>query len=97
MRKPMKPPIVVRPLSDEEGCHLEGGLRSKKAFTVRRCQIVWASARRQPPAQIATSVDGSVQTVRNALHAFRAAWARVPHRAVWRPPDSPAETRCGEA
>ena len=66
----MTPPIVVRPLTDEERCHLEGGLRSKNAFTVRRCQIILASAQQQPPAQMATYVGCSVQTVRNALHAF---------------------------
>jgi transposase len=70
MLKSMKPPIFVRPLTDEECCHLEGGLRSKKAFTLRRCQILLASAQQQPPAQIAKSVGCSVQTVRNALHAF---------------------------
>jgi transposase len=66
----MKPPIFVRPLTDEERHHLEGGLRSKHAFTLRRCQIVLASAQRHTPAQIATHVGCSVQTVRNALHAF---------------------------
>jgi hypothetical protein len=66
----MKPPIVVRPLTDEARCHREGGLRSKQAFTLRRGQIVLASAPPQPPAQIATYVGCSVQTVRNALHAF---------------------------
>lgn len=66
----MKPPLFVRPLTDDERCHLESGLRSKNAFTLRRCQIVLASARQQPPAQIAQQVGWSVPTVRNALHAF---------------------------
>jgi transposase len=66
----MKPPIFVRPLTDAERCYLEGGLRSKHAFTLRRCQILLASAQRYTPAQIATAVGCSVQTVRNALHAF---------------------------
>ena len=70
MLKSMKPPLFVRPLTDEERHHLEGGLRSKHAFTLRRCQILLASAQRHPPAQIATQVGWSVQTVRNALHAF---------------------------
>jgi transposase len=67
----MKPPIFVRPLTDEERRHLEDGLRSKNAFTLRRCQILLASAQHHtPPAQIAQAVGCSVQTVRNALHAF---------------------------
>jgi hypothetical protein len=70
MLQSMKPPIFIRPLTDEERRHLERGLHSKHAFTLRRCQIVLASAQRQTPAQIASSVGCSVQTVRNALHAF---------------------------
>ena len=86
MLKSMKPPSFVRPLTDEERHHLEGGLRSKHAFTLRRCQILLASAQRHTPAQIATHVGWSVQTVRNALHAFaqrglacRTEQACVPH------------------
>mgnify|MGYP003460182766 CR=1 FL=1 len=70
MLKPMKPPIFVRPLTAEERHHLEGGLRSKHAFTLRRCQILLTSAQRHTPAQIAKAVGCSVQTVRNTLHAF---------------------------
>lgn len=70
MLKPMKPPIFVRPLTDKERHHLEGGLRSKHALTLRRCHIVLASAQRHTPAQIAQAVGCRVQTVRNALHAF---------------------------
>jgi hypothetical protein len=36
MLKSMKPPIFVRPLTDEERHQLAGGLRSKKAFPRRR-------------------------------------------------------------
>ena len=70
MLKPMKPPLFVRPLTDEERHHLEGGLHSKKAFTVRRCQSLLASTRQHTPAQIAQPLGCSVQTVRNTLHAF---------------------------
>jgi DNA-binding CsgD family transcriptional regulator len=70
MLQSMKPPLFVRPLTDEERHHLAGGLHSKYAFTLRRCQILLASAQRHTPAQIATQVGCSVQTVRNALHAF---------------------------
>jgi transposase len=70
MLKPMKPPLFIRPLTDEERHDLERGLRSKNAFTLRRCQILLASAQQHTPAQIAQHVGCSVQTVRNALHAF---------------------------
>ena len=40
----MKRPIYVRPLSDAERETLEAGLRSPDAFTLRRCQILLASA-----------------------------------------------------
>lgn len=70
MLKPMKPPLFVRPLTAEELHHLEGGWRSKKAFTLRRCQILLASAQQHTLAQIAKHAGCSVQTVRNTLHAF---------------------------
>jgi transposase len=66
----MKPPLLIRPLTDMERCHLEGGLRSKNAFTRRRCQILLASARHHPPARIAHHLGCSVQTGRKAIHAF---------------------------
>lgn len=66
----MKPPLFIRPLTETERRHLEGGLRSKNAFTLRRCQILLASARHHPPARIAQHLGCSVQTVRNAIHAF---------------------------
>lgn len=37
---------------------------------MRRCQILLASADRQTPAQIATVLRCSTQTVRNTIHAF---------------------------
>ncbi|MBL1178159.1 helix-turn-helix domain-containing protein [Pantanalinema sp. GBBB05] len=43
---------------------LEQGLRSKDAFTLRRCQILLASARRTQAREIATYLGCSVQTVR---------------------------------
>jgi len=38
-------PIFVRPLTDAERQQVEAGLRSSKAFVLRRCQILLASAR----------------------------------------------------
>ena len=41
----MKPPIFVRPLTDAERDAVETGLRSSNAYTLRRSQILAASAR----------------------------------------------------
>ena len=66
----MKLPISLRPLSPEERQHLEAGLRSSDAFTLRRCQILLASARGQRPAHIARQVGCASQSVRHAIHAL---------------------------
>jgi transposase len=49
---------------------LQHALRSAKAFTVRRCQIVLASADRTPPSVIARRLGCTAATVRNAINAF---------------------------
>jgi transposase len=66
----MKPPMYIRPLTPKEREQLEAGLRSSEAFTLRRCQILLASARGQRPAQIAQQLSCATQSVRNAIHAF---------------------------
>lgn len=66
----MLAPLYVRSLSETERAELEQGLRSKDAFTLRRCQILLASAKGIKPRDIATYVGCSVQTVRNTIHAF---------------------------
>ncbi len=66
----MLAPLYVRSLSETERAELEQGLRSKDAFTLRRCQILLASAKGTKPRDIATYVGCSVQTVRNTIHAF---------------------------
>ncbi|WP_416669750.1 IS630 family transposase [Egbenema bharatensis] len=66
----MLPPLYVRPLSETEQTALEQGLRSKNAFTLRRCQILLASARGTQAREIAAAVGCSVQTVRNTIRAF---------------------------
>ena len=66
----MKPPIFIRPLTDNERIQLEADRRTVDAFRVRRAQIVLASARRLSPKPIAQLVGCSVQTVRNVLHTF---------------------------
>jgi len=66
----MKRPIYVRPLTDAERETLEAGLRSPDAFTLRRCQILLASADGQNAYQIARNLCCNPQTVRNAIHKF---------------------------
>jgi transposase len=66
----MKPPLFVRPLTDEERAALRAGLRSPDAFTLRRCQILLASGDGLRPAQIAERFGCASQSVRNAIRAF---------------------------
>jgi len=78
----MKPRRVVRPLTDDERAALEAGLRSADAFVLRRCQMLRASARHEPPLAIARALGGDDQTVRNAIHAFNArGTAALPKRS----------------
>jgi transposase len=68
----MKPPIFVRPLTDAERERVEAGLRSSDAFTLRRSQILLASARGERAPAIARQLGCDDQTVREAIHAFAA-------------------------
>ena len=66
----MQTPLCVRPLTADERATLETGLRSPSAFTVRRCQMLLASAEGQSTPTIAHALRCTDQTVRNALQAF---------------------------
>jgi transposase len=66
----MKPPLFVRELTDPERQTLPAGLRSREACTLRRAQILLASAPGQRPALIASRLSCAVGTVRNTIHAF---------------------------
>ena len=66
----MKTPLFVRELTHDERQQLEAGLRSKSAFTLRRCQILLASAEPQAVKHIAQRLGFAAQTVRNVVHAF---------------------------
>ena len=68
----MQAPRFVRPPTEEEEQALAAGLRSADAFTLRRSQIIRASARGERAPAIARSLGCSDQTVRNALRAFDA-------------------------
>ena len=61
---------MVRPLTDAECQALEAGLRSPTAFTLRRAQILLASAGGAHVPAIARTLGCNEQTVRNAIHAF---------------------------
>ena len=68
----MHPPIFVREPSAAERARLEAALRASDAFTVRRAQIVLASAEGRRPRTIARELRCAVQTVRNGVRAFNA-------------------------
>jgi transposase len=65
-------PIFVREPSDAERARLEAALRASDAFTVRRAQIVLASAEGCRPRTIARGLRCATQTVRNGIRAFNA-------------------------
>lgn len=67
----MKPPLFIRELSDAERRALQAGLRSREAFTLRRAQILLASADGRHASAIAAHVGCAIGTVHNTLHAFR--------------------------
>jgi Winged helix-turn helix len=48
----------------------KASLRSKDAFTLRRCQILLASSRGEHAPRIAHSLGCGQQTVREAIHEF---------------------------
>src|SRR5437588_1914001 len=68
----MQTPIFVRTLTAVERQQLQAGLRSADAFTLRRCQILLASASGQSPPLIARHLGCTSPSVRNAIHAFQA-------------------------
>jgi transposase len=59
-------------LSPEECQGLRDGLRSPSAFTLRRSQILLASAEGLKPSEIRRRLGCATQTVRNAIAAFAA-------------------------
>ncbi len=66
----MQAPLFVRPLTDSERDTVTAGLHSPAVFTLRRCQILLASARQEHVPAIARALGCNTQTVRNAIHAF---------------------------
>lgn len=68
----MHKPLFVSPLTPEHRQALHAGLRSKDAFTVRRCQVVLASADGLKADQVAARLGCSAGTARNAIRAWNA-------------------------
>jgi transposase len=66
----MPAPLFVRSLTEEERATLHAGRRAAEAFTLRRSQILLASAEGHTPRQIAQHLGCGDQTVRNVLRAF---------------------------
>ncbi len=69
----MQAPLLLRRPTDEERRALEVGLRSADAFTLRRAQMLLASARGEHVPAIARALGCSSQAVRDAIHAFNVA------------------------
>jgi DNA-binding NarL/FixJ family response regulator len=61
----MPAPLFVRSLTEEERATLHARRRAAEAFTLRRSQILLASAAGHPPRQIAQHLGCGDQTVRN--------------------------------
>jgi transposase len=81
----MYPHLFVQPLTEEQQQRLQQGLRDAAAFTVRRCQIILASAEGTPPSAIARRLGCTAATVRNALNAFTREGLDALHQKSSRP------------
>src|SRR5215218_3335763 len=92
----MRSPIFVRTLSEEERKALESGRRSSDAFTLRRCQILLASARGERAPQLARQLGCDDQTVLDAIAAFNGRGLGCLRRGSHRPRTThPAFTPAG--
>ena len=66
----MKAPLFVRAWTKSEHTGLRTGLRSARAFTLRRSPLLLLSAEGKTPRQIARHLGCTDQTVRNVIRAF---------------------------
>src|SRR6266853_4186664 len=66
----MQAPLFIRLLTEKEQAELEAGRRSSHGFTVRRSQMLLASAEGKPTTSIACLIGCTDQAVRNAIHDF---------------------------
>ena len=81
----MRAPIYVRPVTDAERERVAAGLRSTDLFTLRRSQIVQASARGESAPVIASCLGCTKQTVLNAINDFNARGVAALARGSSRP------------
>src|SRR5262245_20181934 len=75
----------LRPLSEDEKQQLMAGLRSSKAFTLRRCQILLASAEGETPSRIAHIVGCTTTTVSHGIKDFSSRGITCVHEELHRP------------
>ncbi len=66
----MNQPLYVRALRPEERRAIEAGLRSPDAFTLRRAQILLASAAGKRASEIGRDLHVDTDTALNAIRAF---------------------------
>jgi len=69
----MRPPVIVRALTEEERERLTAGLDGQELYEVRRCQILLASDRGEWAPHIAEMLGCTDQTVRNVVREFEQA------------------------
>src|SRR2546427_10539140 len=81
----MQAPLYVRRFTDEERTAIEAGRRSSQGFTVRRCQMLLASAQGESTTSIARLIGCNDQTVRNAIHEFHQRGLAALQPKSWRP------------
>jgi len=62
--------IALRTLTPDEVQQLRAGLRSPRAFTLRRCQVLLASAQGLLPSSFAGAIGCTMATVRNVISDF---------------------------
>jgi transposase len=77
--------VPLRELAADEVAQLKAGLHSPRGFTVRRCQILLATANGHPLAQIRAIIgctSGTVAKVVGDFHARGAACVQVPPRGL---------------
>jgi DNA-binding CsgD family transcriptional regulator len=66
----MRQALAVSPLTDDERQQLKAGLRSPKAFTLRRCQILLAIVEGETPARIAHILGCTRETVNHVINDY---------------------------
>jgi transposase len=90
----MKRALTLRPLTDDETRQLKAALRSPKGFTVRRSQILLASANGYTPTQIADVVGCKGTTVTRVVADFHARGVASVHEERRQPgPQQPRRLR----